>query len=115
MALGDYRGGKLWIWPGVEHGVHKPTEFDGTLPHITLPHRGERYSLVFFSGRVRFPADPDDAEALKALGQPPLREPGKCQDVRSDLLEAAAAKLRHLSPSFIGDYRNVHIKSRYHA
>ncbi len=114
FAEGVWRG-RMWVWPGAEHDVRTPTRIDGSLPHITMPHTGERYSLVFFAGRVQPTPTPDDVAFLRELGQPPLRAPGRCHDVRSDLLDAAAERLRRrgLTRAFVGDYRNERIPSRY--
>ena len=49
IALGEYIGGNLWIG-GKEIYIHqKFLKFDGSVPHKPLPHRGTRYSLVYFT------------------------------------------------------------------
>ena len=50
VGLGDYCGGELAV-EGVESAVrYAPLEFDGWRErHWTLPFRGERFSLVWFT------------------------------------------------------------------
>jgi hypothetical protein len=49
VGVGDYSGGGLWT---LEHGElpvnHRWQEFDGNLPHCTLPFKGTRYTLIYF-------------------------------------------------------------------
>ena len=116
VALGNFTGGQLWQWPGDVFDIHSPKEVDGSLPHISLPYRGKRWSIVYFAGRVQLPKPaPEDISFLHSLGQPDLKPLGACQDIRRDLLPAAAEKLkqRGLSSAYIGDFLNTSIKSRY--
>jgi tRNA U38,U39,U40 pseudouridine synthase TruA len=59
VGLGDYTGGECAV-EGVAHDIrYRPMEFDGwNSRHWTLPFRGERYSLVWFTPMgVRVPED----------------------------------------------------------
>ena len=53
VGLGDYEGGELAV-EGEEFDIrYKPLEFDGWRSrHWTLPFRGERFSLVYFTPAV---------------------------------------------------------------
>ena len=50
VALGDFSGGQLWT---ADRGVlpcrREVRLFNGNQPHCTLPFKGERYSLIYFS------------------------------------------------------------------
>ena len=54
VGLGDYVGGELAV-EGKAHDIrYRPLEFDGwKLRHWTLPFRGERFSLVWFTPEVK--------------------------------------------------------------
>ena len=54
VGLGDYVGGELAL-EGTNHGIrYRPLEFDGwKLRHWTLPYKGERFSLVWFTPEVK--------------------------------------------------------------
>jgi hypothetical protein len=50
-AYGKFTGGGLWVMdtPNVVHNIKTNGKFmDGNIPHITMPHKGERFSVVFF-------------------------------------------------------------------
>lgn len=78
IGLGDYTGGEVWIldengtveveipctlrgWPHLRPGTkvkgrledchNKWVKFDGNTPHMTMPYKGSRISLVFFTRR----------------------------------------------------------------
>jgi hypothetical protein len=55
IGLGDYQGGQVWIADkGVTSCKNKFCFFDGNEPHGTLPFRGTRYTLVYFT-QQRYP------------------------------------------------------------
>jgi hypothetical protein len=53
MGLGDYVGGRLWL-----HGTgpldcrERFVEFDGNVAHCTLPFKGERFSLMYYTNKL---------------------------------------------------------------
>ncbi len=50
VALGEFQGGELVVEGQVNEILYRPLEFNGwTQRHWTLPFRGERYSLVWFT------------------------------------------------------------------
>jgi len=51
VGVGDYSDGALWVQNlGAVDVKHKWAQFDGNVPHCTLPFRkGTRYTLIFFS------------------------------------------------------------------
>ena len=50
VGLGDYIGGELCVEDEVVDIRYKPFEFDGWKQiHWTLPFKGERFSIVWFS------------------------------------------------------------------
>lgn len=50
VGLGDYSGGELVVEGAVHNIRYRPLAFDGwTQRHWTLPFRGERFSLVWFT------------------------------------------------------------------
>ncbi len=53
VGLGDYEGGELAV-EGVEYDIrYKPLEFNGWKErHWTVPFRGERFTLVYFTPLV---------------------------------------------------------------
>lgn len=52
IGLGDYSGGELVVEGKVHDVRYKPLEFNGwTERHWTLPFRGERFSVVWFTPR----------------------------------------------------------------
>jgi hypothetical protein len=52
IGLGDYSGGELVVEGKVHDIRYKPLEFNGwTERHWTLPFRGERFSVVWFTPR----------------------------------------------------------------
>ena len=63
VGLGDYEGGEIAVESN-EHDIrYKPLEFDGWRErHWTLPFRGERFTLVYFT-----PATSEQASKLKPL------------------------------------------------
>ena len=49
IGLGDFSGGGLWAsGKGALDCRNKWHEFDGNLPHCTLPFTGTRYTLIYF-------------------------------------------------------------------
>jgi hypothetical protein len=112
VAFGDFEGGELWQYPDCTLDVRAPVKCDGRLPHMTLPFKGERYSLVFFnlSGNHQA-ASPADALCLQELGfgRPETRPETKAAP-RKDLLPQAAALLTGRG-LVVGDWQNSGIKS----
>ena len=50
IALGEFTGGELWTADrGVLPCSNELRLFNGNQPHCTLPFKGERYSLIYFS------------------------------------------------------------------
>ena len=95
-SLGNHTGGELWQWPGDVLEIHNKFKLsDGLLPHATLPFKGERYSLVYYSVKeLRAPPCEEDAKFLNDLGFWPMEaRPAKAGKARLDLLKLAAAKL----------------------
>lgn len=61
--------------PGRLHDVkyvrtYKCFEFDGNVPHMTMPFYGSRYSLVFFERRSSAEASQRQKDELLRLGFP---------------------------------------------
>jgi hypothetical protein len=71
VGLGTYAGGELWT---LEHGPldchHSFCHYDGTEPHATLPFKGERYTLVFFTHQTHPRLGDADRAYLESLGFP---------------------------------------------
>ena len=75
VALGDFQGGELCVEGETVDVRYEPLEFDGWKKrHWTLPFRGERYSLVFFSAAHADTAHSKAKAAKKAANNldPPL-------------------------------------------
>jgi len=122
VALGDHEGGELYQYPTTVLDIReKPAACNGLLPHITLPFVGERFSLVFFTLKVRAkPAAGETLRYLRKLGFHPQsrRRSAACLGHdRRDLLPDAARRLRAagISRKHIGDYENRTIAPRYRA
>jgi len=50
VGLGDYTGGELMVEGEKIDIRYKPVEFNGWKQrHYTLPFKGDRYSLVYFT------------------------------------------------------------------
>ena len=49
VGVGRYKDGGLWTMKGALDCKHKWESFDGNMPHATLPYKGTRYTLIFFS------------------------------------------------------------------
>ena len=119
VSFGDHEGGELWQYPGKILSIrNRPKLCHGSLPHITLPYEGERYSLVYdnlFKHDSRSPNRPT-VSFLDRLGFNRLTErPERTMLPRADLLPDAARILRRelgLSSSFIGDYSNKTIPTQ---
>ena len=48
--MGDYSGGELVLEGGLHDVRYRPLEFDsGSQRHWSLPFRGERYSVMWFT------------------------------------------------------------------
>jgi len=130
ISLGDHSGGELWQYHKPDQGKvltikNRLVMTDGLLPHMTLPHDGERFSLVFFSMKSKRRQISDEHHTmLKKLGfSSPLKTAQSCDAVpRKDLLPDAAQQLKALlvakghSPTaarrHIGDYTNKSIPRR---
>jgi len=115
ISLGDHVGGELWQYPGTVLNVKgKLKACDGRLPHITLPFRGERYSIVYFNMKgERMGPTPEKRALLRSCGfnKPPLANSD--HSARTELLPEAAQILRKrwgLPQSYIGDYTNRSLK-----
>ena len=123
VSFGDHRGGELWQYKNervgkVWHILNKLTLTDGLLPHMTLPYRGERYSIVYYNNKgERGGPSPEDYKFLKNLGFNSPKQRRNCdKKPRSDLLPTAATQLEKLlsvkgvsiqkARSFIGDWSN---------
>jgi hypothetical protein len=118
VGLGDYTGGDLWQYPDDVLDIYKKLKScDGRLPHMTLPFKGERFSLVFFNmaGNHKAPSQADQ-RFLGELGfHPPSHREITNAEPRSDLLSEAALTLktkRHVPSSAIGDFLNKHIENK---
>ena len=71
VGVGNYVGGSVWIQDmGAENVKEKFIEFDGNVPHATLPFAGTRYTLVFFSHSSWAKAKPVDQLQLRNCGFP---------------------------------------------
>ena len=71
VGVGNYIGGSVWIQDmGAESVKEKFIEFDGNVPHATLPFAGTRYTLVFFSHSSWAKAKPMDQLQLRNYGFP---------------------------------------------
>ena len=115
VSLGLHTGGQLWQYPDLVLDIHnRPQLTNGLLPHMTLPYKGERFSLVYFNmcGNRAAMSTKDD-EYLRLLGfhgiaKQPIAKPRP----RADLLDEAANILRKqgVSKRAIGDYRNQDMK-----
>ena len=75
VGLGDYKDGGLWVHMKGEVDLRKTWyEFDGNVPHCTLPYSGTRYTLIYFIqqsyrklGRIRKDKN-QDKRLLESLG-----------------------------------------------
>jgi len=117
VSLGDHVGGELWQYPDTIIKVHNRLRpCDGLVPHMTMPYRGERFSLVYFNLAGNFPQpERSDARYLRSLGfyKPSDRPDAMGRRPRADLLVDAAAVLRRrgIPAAKIGDYTNASIPS----
>ena len=69
IALGDFEHGELWSYDrGVLPCKGEVKLFNGNQPHCTLPFKGERFSLIFFSSSGHDRMAPKEAMWLEALG-----------------------------------------------
>lgn len=119
VSFGDHVGGELWEYPGRILRIHnRLRRCQGSLPHITLPYEGERYSIVYYNLASQDSRAPSRTMTsfLDQLGFHRLAErPARTLPARSDLLPVAAKLLREelgLSSAFIGDYANERIRPR---
>ena len=71
IGLGDYTGGEIWIADkGTKSCRNKFCFFDGNEPHGTMPFRGTRYTLVYFT-QQRYPHMLEvDQPLLRCIGFP---------------------------------------------
>lgn len=120
FSLGDHTGGELWQYPNTVLRIHgKLRQCHGSLPHITLPFEGERYSFVYYNLAAQINKKPtaETTAVLDALGfWRPDDRPTRTLPARQDLLGDAARILRKeygLSSKFIGDYANKRIPSKH--
>jgi hypothetical protein len=118
VSFGEHTGGELWQYPDTVLKILKrPTLCHGSLPHITLPYEGERYSIVYYNLATQDSRLPnkETVALLDYLGFSRLAErPERSLPAREDLLPDAARILRRelgLSSAFIGDYLNRRIPS----
>eukprot|EP01048_Picozoa_sp_COSAG05_P012980 COSAG05_NODE_1341_length_5140_cov_4.176949_6_plen_517_part_00 len=52
VGVGDYTDGALWVHEKNDVQCHnKWVQFDGNIPHCTLPYTGTRYTLIYFSNQ----------------------------------------------------------------
>lgn len=69
IAIGDFTGGELWT---ADRGVlpcrNECRLFNGNQPHCTLPFKGERYSLIYFSSSGHDRMAPQHVAQCEALG-----------------------------------------------
>jgi hypothetical protein len=119
VSFGDHEGGELWQYPGKILSIrNRPKLCHGSLPHITLPYEGERYSIVYYNLFKNDSRRPDrkTVSFLDQLGFHRLtNRPERTMPPRTDLLPDAARILRRelgLTSSFIGDYSNKTIPTQ---
>jgi hypothetical protein len=111
-SFGDHTGGELFQYPDKVINIHNRLKMsDGTVPHMTLPFEGERFSVVYFTNKWTRHTAPSSATVreLKALG---FSRPRPCDVTpRVDLLSSAASYLRQagVAKSVIGDFMNTSI------
>jgi hypothetical protein len=118
-AFGDFSGGELWTLqtPYKLHNVkRRALRMDGTVPHMTMPFAGERFSIVCFTTRGMHQEMPPAERLLyRQLGFPRVRKPRDCAPAEKHRLEEASEVLTThfaLSEKEIGDYTNVSIPPR---
>lgn len=125
-GFGDYVGGKLWTLeqPYTLHCVKTKLGvlIDGNIPHITMPHTGERFSVVFFSLNLKQPRfrTHTHLRIYKQLGFPSIpsyqycKKPvGKSKDALSEAARILTQEL-NVDPSVIGDFTNKTITDKIH-
>lgn len=50
MGVGNYQGGHLWVQDkGAVDCSRQFVQFDGNVPHCTLPFLGTRYTFIYFT------------------------------------------------------------------
>ena len=50
VGVGDYSDGELWVQDQGKLDCHDEwVTFDGNIPHCTLPYKGTRYTLIYFT------------------------------------------------------------------
>ena len=53
IGLGDYIGGRVWVHgSGPLNCKNRFVQFDGNVAHCTLPFKGERFSLVYYTNKL---------------------------------------------------------------
>lgn len=125
QAFGKFTGGKLWSLdkPSKSASVRSLTWMDGNVPHITLPFKGERYSVVYFALKPRDSPPPtaEQQKFLRSLGFPAFKRNLRCPLSKAVLeagstpkerLSKAANILKKLRVPGIGDYTNKSISYR---
>lgn len=116
FSVGPHVGGKLWVYPGRTMDVARgPCKMNGLLPHVTLPFKGRRFSIVYFKIKGSLlPASEEKQRAMRELGFASPHVIKSCDGKeRRDLLPLAAAKLKGiLSRREIGDWKNASLPSR---
>jgi len=73
VSLGPYEsGGELWTHDlGAVDARNRFRQFDGNIPHCTIPFTGRRYSLIFYSNRFHAQMSEFDCKYLaEELGFP---------------------------------------------
>ena len=113
VGVGNYTAGGLWVRTHGEIDCHhKWQQFDGNVPHCTLPYEGTRYTLIFFVqqsykllgkhqatskhskllARLNFPTVPGDTRTPLPVGHT-LRAHG-VSDGKGVLVYGPAASMR---------------------
>lgn len=109
VALGDFEGGELVI-EGDPYNINlRPLEFDGWKQrHWTLPFRGERFSIVWFTPNGCTPRAPERSKVLSSGRRIPVLGFGtyrlKGEMARQPVMAALRSGYRHIDTAAV--YRN---------
>lgn len=104
LTFGNTEGGELWYNGEIYETRDHLMLFNGNLPHMTLPYKGTRYSLVMFTTKVWTSAlrkNPQVFLKLQTIGIPANPKNLKRHDkfrsgklTKKELLQRAAATIR---------------------
>jgi hypothetical protein len=105
ICLGNFTGGELYIHGEGQVDVSSTFyEFDGNIPHLTCPFKGERFCIIFFTNQSYERLRKGDVKYLKDLGfnwpEAGLRK--RAYGPRAPRLLAAAAALPEPLIDFAG-------------